>query len=183
MAKVSGPLMSMDASGAFGGTLVFGKWKGRPTVRQLVTPSNPQTANQMASRNRVRLTGAAQRQVKISTQIKSGQTLTEKALLTAAAPSGYAWNGHLTDSIIGSGGLTYTAAMAAWAALAAGEKTAWETAAGARVPAFTAVAQVGAGGVPATALTRGNVYFVQQYGMFAAGIYTTAPGAVPPTFA
>ena len=38
--------MSMDAAGAFGGTLVFGKWKGRNTVRQLVTPSNPQKAGQ-----------------------------------------------------------------------------------------------------------------------------------------
>lgn len=183
MAKVTGPLMSMDASGAFGGTLVFGKWKGRPTVRQLVTPSNPQTANQMASRNRVRLTGVAQRQVNNSLQIKTGQTKTEQALLTAAAPSGFAWNGFLTDAIIGSGGLTYTAAQAAWTALAVGEKTAWETAAGARVPAFSAVNQVSAGGVAATALTRGNAYFVQQYGMYAAGIYTAAPGAVPPTFA
>lgn len=183
MAKVTGPLMSMDASGAFGGTLVFGKWKGRPTVRQLVTPSNPQTANQMAARNRVRLTGVAQHQVNISTQVKTGQTLTEQALLTAAAPSGYAWNGFLTDSIIGAGGITYTAAQAAWAALTAPNKTTWDGAAAARVPAFPAVNQVGAGGVAATALTAGNAYFVHQYGMYAAGIYTAAPTAVPPTFA
>ena len=52
MAKVTGPLMSMDAAGAFGGTLVFGKWKGRNTVRQLVTPSDPQKAGQTAARNR-----------------------------------------------------------------------------------------------------------------------------------
>jgi hypothetical protein len=175
--------MSMDASGAFGGTLVFGKWKGRPTVRQLVTPSNPQTANQMASRNRVRLTGVAQKQVNLSAQKKTGQTLTEQELLTAAAPSGFAWNGFLTDSIIGSGGLTYTAAQAAWTALTSTEKTTWDTAAQARVPAFVAANQVGAGGIAAAALTKGNVYFVQQYGMFAAGIYTAAPTAVPPTFA
>ena len=183
MAKVTGPLMSMEASGAFGGALVFGKWKGRPTVRQLVTPSNPQSANQTISRNRVRATGAAQRQVRLSTQVKSGETLTEKALLMAAAPSGYAWNGHLTDSMIGSGGLTYTAAQTAWAALTAPQKTAWDTAAAARLPAFQAVTQATAGGGTGTAMTAGQVYFHQQYGMFAAGIYSAAPTATPPTFA
>ena len=50
MAKVKGPLMSMEASGKFGGALVFGTWKGRPTVRQLVTPTNPQTQGQEDAR-------------------------------------------------------------------------------------------------------------------------------------
>ena len=51
MAKVSGPLMSMDASGKFGGALVFSKWKGRNVVRQLVIPGNPNSAGQEAARN------------------------------------------------------------------------------------------------------------------------------------
>lgn len=42
--------MSFDASGSLGGAVVFSKWKGRPYVRQLVTPSNPQSASQMATR-------------------------------------------------------------------------------------------------------------------------------------
>lgn len=42
MAKVKGPLMSMEASGAYGGTLVFGQRKGSSVVRQLVTPANPE---------------------------------------------------------------------------------------------------------------------------------------------
>lgn len=50
MAKVTGPLMSQDASGAYAGTLVFSKWKGRNYVRQLVTPSNPQTTGQQNTR-------------------------------------------------------------------------------------------------------------------------------------
>ena len=183
MAKVTGPLMSMDASGKFGGALVFGKWKGRPTVRQLVTPANPQSAGQVAARNRVRVTGISQHQVRLSVEVKSGETLTEKALLTAAAPSGYAWNGHLTDAMIGSGGLVYTAGQAAFAALTAGEKTAWDDAAALRTPAFFAANQQVAGGGTGTPLTAGNVYFLQQYGMYAAGVYTSAPTAVPPTFA
>lgn len=183
MAKVSGPLMSMDASGAFAGALVFGKWKGRPTVRQLVVPANPQSANQTVARNRMRVVGVSQRQVNLSAQIQSGKTLTDKALLQAAAPAGFAWNGHLADSMIGAGGVTYTAASAAWTALTAPQKTAWDSAASARVPAFAAAAQKVAGGGAGTALTNGNVYFLQQYGLYAAGILTVAPGATPPTYA
>lgn len=183
MAKVTGPLMSMEASGAFGGALVFGKWKGRPTVRQLVIPSNPKSAGQMTARNRVRATGSAQKEVNASLQKKTGQTLTDQALLMAAAPPGYAWNGFLTDSMIGAGGLTYTAGQTAYAALIAGDKTAWDTAAAARVPAFFAAAQQTAGGVAGVALSNGNVYYLQQYGMYVAGIFTAAPGAVPPTYA
>lgn len=51
MAKVNGPLMSMDASGKLGDAIVFSKWKGRNYVRQLVTPANPQTADQKTVRS------------------------------------------------------------------------------------------------------------------------------------
>jgi len=50
MVKVSGPAMSMDASGKLGGALVFSKWKGRPYVRSLVTPANPKSAKQLSVR-------------------------------------------------------------------------------------------------------------------------------------
>lgn len=50
MARVSGPLMSMEASGTYGKTLTFGKWKGRPYVRERVDPSNPKTASQTGVR-------------------------------------------------------------------------------------------------------------------------------------
>lgn len=57
MAKVTGPLMSMDASGTVAGSITFGKWKGRNYVRQRVIPSNPQTAAQTGVRSS--LAGAA----------------------------------------------------------------------------------------------------------------------------
>lgn len=42
--------MSLDASGSVAGTLTFAKWKGRPYVRQLVTPSNPKSVAQYYNR-------------------------------------------------------------------------------------------------------------------------------------
>ncbi len=46
MAKVTGPLMSMSASGKLGEAIVFFTWKGLNVVRQWVSPSNPQTTSQ-----------------------------------------------------------------------------------------------------------------------------------------
>lgn len=50
MALVTGPLLSLDASGKIAGAIVFSKWKGRPVVRQLVRPANPQSPGQTATR-------------------------------------------------------------------------------------------------------------------------------------
>lgn len=46
MAKVSGPLFSLDARGKLGKALVFIGWKGVKDVRQWLTPSNPQSSKQ-----------------------------------------------------------------------------------------------------------------------------------------
>ena len=183
MAKVTGPLMSMDASGKFAGTLVFGKWKGRPTVRQLVTPANPQTLGQTDQRNMVRVLGAGQRFANLTMLKQSTETLTDKVLLTAAAPAGQAWNGYLVKSAIGAGSLNYTAAQTAYAALTAGDKTAWNNAAGALVPAIMPVAQTVTGGGAGTPLTAGEVFYHYVYGLYIAGINATAPGAVPTVYA
>ncbi len=50
MARVNGPLMSMSASGALAGTIVFAHWKGRAYVRQLVKPANPKSGGQTSMR-------------------------------------------------------------------------------------------------------------------------------------
>ena len=182
MAKVSGPLMSMEASGAFGGTLVFGKWKGRNTVRQLVTPSNPKTQGQEDARNRTRITGAIQNWVNMTTQKQGSNTKTDKELIQAATPSGQAWNGFLTKSIIGKGGLSFTAAETAYNALTTLQKTAWNTAAAGLTPAIATVNQTTAGGASTTPASAGQVFFHLVYGMSLIGIGTT-PTGTPPTYA
>lgn len=50
MARTTGPLMSLDASGSVASTIVFSKWKGRNYVRQLVIPANPQSGLQVGVR-------------------------------------------------------------------------------------------------------------------------------------
>jgi hypothetical protein len=183
MAKTTGPLMSMDASGKFGGALVFSKWKGRPVVRQLVRPANPMSADQETARNAVRVLGAGQHFANLTTLKRDGETLTDKAELASLAPSGQAWNGFLVKSAIGAGQISYDAASAAWTALTGGNHTSWEDAAAALAPAIPAVAQKAAGGAAATAMTAGEVFFHYCYGLYVAGAMASVPGATPPTYA
>lgn len=183
MAKATGPLFSMDASGKFGGALVFGKWKGRNTIRQLVTPSNPQSANQEVARNAVRVMAAAQKWINGTAEIRTGETELDKTLLTAAAPAGQAWNGFLVKSGIGAGQINYDAADAAYAALTAPQKAAWDAGAAALVPAILPVNQTVAGGGTGTPATSGSVFFHACYAMYIAGIYAVAPGTAPPDYA
>lgn len=182
MAKVSGPLMSMDASGKFGGALVFANRLGTNVVRQLVTPSNPMSANQEIARNIIRVAGADQRFSNLTALVRAGQTVTDKATLQANTPAGQTWNSYLVKLMTGINASTYEAATAAYAALAALEKTAWVDAAAALTPAILPVAQKAAGGAAAADMTAGEVFFHYIYGLYAGG-YSTIPGAVPPVYA
>lgn len=59
MAKVTGPLMSMSASGKLADAIVFFGWKGTNVVRQWLKPSNPQTSGQGDTRIAMGGTGRA----------------------------------------------------------------------------------------------------------------------------
>lgn len=48
--KAQAPLLSIGSSGSFAGIITASSWKGRPYIRQLVTPSNPKSAMQTATR-------------------------------------------------------------------------------------------------------------------------------------
>lgn len=51
MARITGPLLSLDASGTLAKTLTFSKWRGIKYVRQRVVPENPNTTEQAETRN------------------------------------------------------------------------------------------------------------------------------------
>lgn len=182
MAKVTGPLMSMDASGKFAGTLVFSRWKGRPTVRQLVAPSNPRTADQIAARNAVRILGVGQKWANATSQIRSGETATDKELLRAAAPAGQAWNGFLVRSGIGPGQAHYNNAKDGWQALTSTQKDAWGDAANALTPAILEMTVPNPDGGPDLAVMAGEVLFHYAYALYIAGVLSTEPSDTPPTY-
>ena len=182
MARVKGPLMSMEASGAYGGTLVFAQRKGAAVVRQLVTPANPKSTKQEIAKNIVRVGGNLQKWANATTMKASGQTAVDSVRLAAIAPSAQTWNSYLVQLISGKGALVYAAARAAYTALAAGEKTAWNDAAVALTPALPTTYQTAAGGVATTAMTAGEAWIIYHWGLASVGLSST-PGAVPPTYA
>lgn len=183
MAKVSGPLFSLEASGTYGGKVTFAKWKGRQYARQTVIPSNPNSADQETARNRLRVGGAIQKWVNTATTKGDGRSGTDLVEIKAVTPSGYAWNGYLVETLVGQGGLNYTAGQAAYAALTGGQKTAWEGAAEGLTPAYAEVYQTEAGGTAGTPMTTGEVFFLHQYALYKMGIKVAAPAGTPPTYA
>lgn len=50
MARTTGPLLSMDASGSVGNSITFAKWKGRNYVRRYAIPANPRSTAQVSIR-------------------------------------------------------------------------------------------------------------------------------------
>lgn len=51
MARLTGPLFSLAASGTIAQTLTYSRWKGIYYVRTRVVPANPQSTGQVAVRN------------------------------------------------------------------------------------------------------------------------------------
>lgn len=51
MAKTTGPLLSLGASGTIARTVTFAKWRGVGYARQRVTPANPQSTAQTLTRD------------------------------------------------------------------------------------------------------------------------------------
>jgi len=181
MAKVSGPLFSIEASGAYAGTIVFAKSKGVQYVRNLVIPANPRSAGQETARNSMRAAGSAQKFVNQSTQIRAGLTGTDKAEISAITTGSASWNSFLVDNMIGAGNTNMLASDAIWAGLTGAEQAAWDTAASGLTALLAGVPQTVAGGGQGTAKSNGNVFLNYQYALFVMGL-TTIPGAVPPVY-
>ena len=51
MAKLTAPLLSFDARGKIGDTMVFSNWRGVPYARRYVIPGNPQSLGQTLTRD------------------------------------------------------------------------------------------------------------------------------------
>jgi len=84
MAKVKGPLMSMEASGKVGNAIVFSVWKGSAYVRKWLKPKNAMSDAQAiirvvqagvgASCGKVKVTSAYEGQLITLNRIPSGQS-------------------------------------------------------------------------------------------------------------
>lgn len=181
MAKVSGPLFSVDASGGYADSLVFTKSKGKNYARRLVTSENKHTAAQEASRNYTRITAACQKWANANTQIHEDLIDIDKAELTTWAPPGKDWHIYLADSILGPEKEFILEADYLWSQLQWGDWPPWEAAALALNTPFKSVKQTVAGGGLGTAKTPGYMFFVYSNGLYYAGL-TGSYWSTPPAY-
>ena len=174
MAKVKGPLMSLEASGSIANTITFSIWKGRPYVRQLVTPANPSSAGQIAIR---KVLGSLAKAARLVLTQKNDVALVGSPFYTSArdlAPSGQSWISFLQTNAKN----VYDKTITQWALIDATEKGYFTTNAEAAglvdyVPTL--------GGNPVTGLTAGQqvmalAYFGQDFlGMTVGDILGVSP--------
>ena len=181
MARVTGPLMSMEASGTIGRTLTFANWVGRQYVRRWTRPSNPQTAGQMDQRNAFSVIGVGVSQANKCLQFNGSTGKTDEQAFRDKTPSGMRWNGYIQKVLTGSGAAGYNAATATWDALL--DQSQWETAASGLNPPVPSAPTYLAGGARGAGATPGEVLFIMNYGLFLVGARTTLPGSTAPTYA
>ena len=110
MAKVTGPLMSMSASGKIADAIVFFGWKGTNVVRQWLKPSNPKSSSQ--GDTRIAMGGTGRAVGKMVADSSYHQQLIDLALI----PGGQTKQSYMVKYIIAnfiSTGTLYTAELSA----------------------------------------------------------------------
>ncbi len=112
MAKVTGPLLSLDASGSIASTMTFSRWKGINYVRQRVIPTYSRTTEQGKIRDIVKDASEAW---------KAGATVGGTAIDStyktdyATAASGFAYSGFnlfIKECVQKNGGVAYDGSLA-----------------------------------------------------------------------
>lgn len=179
MAKVTSPLMSLSASGSFGGAMVFAANKGRNIVRQLVTPANPRTSGQVTVRNKLRVAAAIQKVINRTMTMHSGLSVRDEVALRNYAPSGQTWNATVTAEVVGSLGAKYSAATTAYGSVNAND---WNTAALALSVPYAPLVMPNPSGSGTVTVSAGEQFFRHQHALYTAGVLTSAP-TTPPTYA
>ena len=94
MAKVDGPLFSLEARGKIGDAVVYFPWKGRHVVRQWLKPTQPNSVKQGYVRAAMKAIGKAIKEI-LATAKGDAVDSALYAYYTDAAPAGQNWNGHL----------------------------------------------------------------------------------------
>lgn len=182
MAKVTGPLMSLEASGTIGDALTFSRWVGRPYVRRYSVPGNPQTLNQETHRNRFSVMGTIATWAARNNQTFDANTDNVQKLIKSKTPADQRWNGFLLRVMTSGNGAQFDACANEWDTTFGASHASWESTATNLTPPMPSAAQRGAGGVSTTAATPGFLLFALHWALFQMGLQPAAPGNIPPNY-
>jgi hypothetical protein len=111
MAKVTGPLMSLDARGTIGSAITYSFWRGINYVRSRVIPANPRSTDQVAIRDLITDASVAW---KLGSTV--GATTIDANYKTAyqAAAAGQQYSGfnlYIKDCVALNGGIAYDGSL------------------------------------------------------------------------
>lgn len=106
MAKVTGGLLSLDASGTFGNAITYAKWKGRQYARIKGNPSNPKTEGQMTGRAYFSLGGKITKRADLAEAVVT--------FVKTILPAGQSWASYFVKEMLGSGNVNIEAAQTAY---------------------------------------------------------------------
>ena len=99
MAKVVGPLMSLEARGKIGDALVAFVWKGRNVMRSWTIPSNPRSVGQKVARQKLAAMGKNTLVIKpITTGLISGSSMYQ--FIKDVTPSSQIWNAYFVKAAL-----------------------------------------------------------------------------------
>ena len=113
MAKVDGPLFSLEARGKIGDAIVFFPWKGRHVVRQWLKPTNPKSTIQGFLRCALKAIGKFIAKVENTNDGDSEDSKVYQSC-TSSAPAGMNWNAFLGQGFLNdlqAGGTFVTASF------------------------------------------------------------------------
>ena len=94
MAKVDGPLFSLEAKGKIGDAVVYFPWKGRHAVRRWLKPTNPSDIDQKLIRQKLYALGKCLKAVETpGTVLANGSALV--VAMKAKTPAAQIWNAYM----------------------------------------------------------------------------------------
>lgn len=121
MAKITGALMSPEASGKYGKCIVYSTWKGRQYARLLTKPSNPKSNNQAEVRTYFGSTGLNNKKIEEASDLREQ--------IEEVTPSTQSWTSYFAKMQIGSASASIKAAITAYSELSTVDQGLWQTAA------------------------------------------------------
>ncbi len=99
MAKVEGPLFSLEARGKVGNVMVHFPWKGRNVVRKWLKPTNPRDINQKLIRQKLAAVGRCiGKIVGVSTAVANGSYAVQK--WKELTPATQIWNAYIVKKAL-----------------------------------------------------------------------------------
>ena len=164
MAKVNGPLFSLDARNKVGDAIVYSIWKGRNYVRSRVVPHNPKTEAQGLVRLFLGCVGKNNKMIESLSQGDSGDSPLYLSIFKKT-PADQSWMSFFAAAQLGPGLVTINNSHNKFATLTNQQRTYWDNAAATiPLPGF------GLDYSDLYPITPGEQLFISAYGAYTAGL-------------